>query len=115
MEVPFEGFAGFLNWLFGPTMGGFVILTWFASWALEDLAWWQGLTSKTRSLIFYLGSIAIGVGAFFLLQNEQLVATIEPYFQIIVAATGVWLSSQVVHKVNKALTPETEEPQEPLG
>ena len=102
MEVPFETFAGFLNWLFGPSMGGFTILTWFASWVLEDLAWWQKLASKVRSVIFYAGSIALGIGAYLLLQNEEIVAAIDPYFKIVLSATTIWLASQVAHRVDKA-------------
>lgn len=115
MEVPFETFAEFLQWLFSPSMGGFVILTWFASWALEDFAWWNELKPKIRSIIFYVGSIIIGVGAFLLSKNESLVAAIDPYFKIILAATSVWLSTQVVHKIDKAITVEKEEQEQPLG
>ena len=116
MEIPFETFAEFLGWLFGPTIGGFGILVWFASWALEDFKFWQNLSSKIRSLVFYVGSILIGIGAYLLSQNKELVAAISPYFNIILSATAVWLSSQVVHKVDKLIDKtEPEQPIEPLG
>lgn len=100
MEVPFETFAEFLNWIFGPSVGGFAILVWFASWVLEDFQWWHNLSSKVRSLVFYIGSILLGVGAYLLSQNEQIVIAIEPYFRIILSATVVWLSSQIAHKAD---------------
>lgn len=121
MELPFESFSEFLGWLFGPSMGGLVILMWFASWALEDVAWWHNLTPKTRSIIFYLSSIVIGIGAYLLLQNEAVVQAIEPYFRIVLAATVVWLSTQVAHKVDKAtssyyeIVDEDECSESPLG
>lgn len=115
MEVPFETFSEFLNWLFSPSMGGFAILTWFASWALEDAKWWHELSSKVRSIIFYAISVVIGIGAYLLVQNEALVTAVDPYFKILLAATSVWLSTQIVHKIDKAVTPEEETPDEPFG
>ena len=116
MEVPFETFADFLNWLFGPSIGGFSILIWFVSWALEDFQAWHDLPSKIRSLVFYIGSILIGVGAYLLSQNEQVVLAIEPYFKIVLSATVVWLSSQVAHKADKSIIIiEDIEEEEPSG
>jgi hypothetical protein len=97
MNIPFENLSEFLAWLSGPTAGGLVVVMWFVSWLLEKNSWWHSLQSKTRSAIIWGASVLIGVGAFVLAQNPELVATIDPYFKVVLYVTVAWLATQVAH------------------
>ena len=87
-----------LAFLAGP--GAVAVVVWFSSWALEELAWWQKLTSKARSLAILGGSIVLGVLATWLQSQPQIVAALEPYITPVISAIGVWLTSQIVHRAN---------------
>lgn len=87
-----------LVWLAGP--GAFVAVSWATAWLLEDVAWWQNLTGKLRSVITLAGSLVIGIVAIIVLGNEEIVAALSPYFAAIIAIVGTWIVTQTAHKLD---------------
>lgn len=88
-----------ITWLIG---GGTVAaVSWFVSWFLEPLAWWQALRSQVRKLIILGVSIGIGMVATFLagLPPEEL-APYLPYLNTFILAVVAWLGSQVAHRAD---------------
>jgi len=91
-----------LAWLTGADAGAFLVVTWLASWGLEEFAFWQKLSSKARQLIILLLAAALGAGAQWLADNPATVAALQPYVQPAIYAAIAWLGSQVAHRLNTA-------------
>ena len=88
-----------ITWLIG---GGTVaVVSWFVSWFLEPLVWWQALRSQVRSLIILGAALVIGLVATYLagLPPEKLEPYL-PYLNTFVLAIVAWLGSQVAHRAD---------------
>lgn len=83
--------------------GALAVASWFASWFLEEFAWWHALASKVKSSIILAISIAIGAIALLLQSRPDWVAALEPFAQFVFIVLSAWLATQVAHKVGKAL------------
>ena len=81
--------------------GAVALLVWFASWALDDIAGWQALAPKVKSLIILGVAIVFGVGAVWFGGHPEWVAAAEPYVKAVLAVCAAWLASQVAHKADK--------------
>lgn len=90
-----------LAWLTSADQGSFLVVSWFVSWALEEVKWWQDLSGKVKSLAVLGLSILLGVAAQFLALQPDLVAAIEPWFQPVLYAVLAWLATQTVHIAGK--------------
>ena len=89
-------FANFLMWLMG--IGGAVA----ASFILERIPAFQGLSSEWKKFIAYAVAGALGVGAFALTTfAPEVVAMIEPYFVVISMIFTAIFGSNVFHKYDK--------------
>lgn len=95
-----QTFSDLLAFLTGAG-GATLLVAWAASWALSGMAWWEKLDSRAKSLGILGIALLLGVLATYVqsLPPEQL-ALIEPYMQTVIAVVGVWLATQVAHKVN---------------
>ncbi len=85
--------------LAGP--GAIALVAWFASWLLDELAAWQALPAKIKSVLILVVSSIIGIGAVFVMQRPEIYAPLEPYAQVVLAIIGAWLSTQVAYRVRR--------------
>jgi len=89
-----------LNWA---VTGGFVAgVSWFASWILEDVAWWANVKSQYKKLAILGVALVLGIGSTYLKQNEALLVAVKPYLEMGTLTIGAWLATQVAHKADKA-------------
>lgn len=85
--------AGGLSW---------AIVTWFISWAFEESAKWQALSSKIKQAVIAILSIAIGMLAVWAQSlSPDVLDAIRPYAGVILAAMSTWLASQVAYRNRK--------------
>ena len=86
----------FLTYL---TTGGSVIAL---SWIMENIAWFQSITSDQRRYIQFIGSLALGIVAKLILQYvpADTLSLIAPYFEIAALLFGAVFVNQLAHKVN---------------
>lgn len=83
--------------------GALIIVSWFASWYLERLAWWQALRSETRSLIILGLSFGIGAGALVIMSlGPETLEKLRPWGEMALAVMGAWLATQTAHNINGA-------------
>lgn len=88
-----------LAWLSGA--GALVLVSWFASWALEGWSAWQQLESRVKSVVILGLAVVIGGAATWAsgLPAETL-AAVEVYAKPVLLIIGAWLATQVAHRVN---------------
>lgn len=86
----------FLLWLIA---GGSVVAV---SWILEQVAWFQSLPSKTKQLVQYGASIAVGLAALAiqLYVPADVLDQLEPFFAVIASTFGMVFLNQIAHKVD---------------
>jgi hypothetical protein len=94
-----ENIGDVLKW-FGSGTGSIVVMAWVGSWLLDDLAAWNQLNAKLKKLIVLAAAVVLGLGAKALELNPGFYAAIEPYLDSIILIMGVWLSTQISHKVD---------------
>ena len=100
MELPFGDLVGFFEWLTAPAGGAFIIVAWFASWALERYAWWNGLSSMVKSVAIVGVAAVIAVGAQYAQGNQAFLDAVSPYFGPVMAVIVAWLGTQTAHALN---------------
>ena len=86
----------FLVWL----MAGGSVIAW--SWVMEQVAWFQNLSSGQRKWTQYGGSTLIGLAAL-AVTTYVPVATLDaiaPWFAIIAGIFGMVFINQAAHKIN---------------
>ena len=88
----------FLMYLVGG--GGFVVVNFAISWALEGTQWWADLSSKTKSITILGVAVCVGLGAQWLLLNAQIIDVIAPYAGAVIAIVSAWLTLQTAHAKN---------------
>jgi len=91
-----ETFSDLLQALQGPLAVG--VFVWFASWGMEEFAFWQALSSKGKSLVVLAFSVLLGVGAVWFSGHPAWVEAAAPYVKAVLAICGSWLGSQVIHR-----------------
>lgn len=92
-----------LTWLAGG--GCVVVVSWFASWFMEEFNFWQVLNSKVKQVIVLIFAILLGCGAVSLLQDPILLDKLAPYLLVVVTAMGAWIATQKAHGDNPKRTP----------
>jgi hypothetical protein len=86
----------FLLWL---VSGGCVIA---ASWALEQLDWFQNLTPQQKRYLQFGLSAFLGLGAL-LVSNfvpQEVLQALEPYFQVLASVFGMIFLNQAAHSLD---------------
>jgi hypothetical protein len=87
-----------LKWVVGG--GSFIIANWFASWFLEEFAFWKELQSKVKTAIIFVIALSMGVGASYLSLHQDIYASIAPVVNpVLLMATG-WIVLQYAHRKN---------------
>ncbi len=82
--------------------GGVAMAAWFASWMLEEFAWWAKLSSKVKQALILAGALALGWGAVaYQSVAPETRAMLARYLEVAVLTVGAWLASQVAHNLNR--------------
>ena len=89
-------FADLLKALQGP--GAVALFLWASAWGLEELAFWQKLPPKAKSLIVLLAASAVGLFAVWFGTHPEWVAAADIYIKAEIGICGAWLTTQVVHR-----------------
>jgi predicted tellurium resistance membrane protein TerC len=93
-----QNFSDTLQWL--AAGGSVAVVAWFASWLLEDFAWWQAVRPQGKKLLILALAIAIGLLAQFFRQNEAALAAVRPYLDTAVLVILAWIATQIAHKAD---------------
>lgn len=80
--------------------GAYLFVSAMISWFAEELPFWQKLSSKLKSIIMFVLSAGVGIGALLLMQDNELVNTLAPYIRVILAIGGSWYVNQKAHVGN---------------
>lgn len=99
MELP-KSFAELIQMVISPSGGGFLIISWFASWVLEYFAFWKNLETNVKRVIILWIAVILGIGATELSFHPDVVKAIEPYANTVMATIAAWLTTQVAHSKN---------------
>lgn len=80
--------------------GALMFVSAVVSWLVEEFPFWQKLSSKVKSIIMFVLSTAVGIGALILMQNDEIVKMLDPYIRVILAIGGSWFVNQRAHVIN---------------
>jgi chromate transport protein ChrA len=81
-----------LLWLTG--VGSPIVIMYILSWVVENFKWWITLPKDVKFLAPMVASVLLSVGASQLLQYPEIIATIQPWFQVMMASILAYLFSQ---------------------
>jgi hypothetical protein len=89
----------FLQWL-ASGLGANVVV----SFLVERWPWFQNLASDTKKFLSIVGTAVIALAAYGIMIYVPATfwASINPYWQIIVAVVGMFVGTQVFHKFDRA-------------
>lgn len=81
-----------LLWIAG--VGAPAIVTYVLSWVVENWKGWSTLPHDVKVIVPMIVSVLLAIGANQLLQYPDVIATIQPWFQVTMSAILAYLSSQ---------------------
>lgn len=81
-----------LVWLTG--IGAPAVIMYVLSWVVENWKGWSTLPKEVKFLAPMIMSVLISVGASQLLKYPDVVASIQPWFQVTMSSILAYLSSQ---------------------
>ena len=93
----------FLTWLVSPDGGSFIVVAVFASVFAERLDAWHKLDSTVKAVVMIVLATLLGAGAHALLLHPDVVAAIDPYYQVFCYSILAYLATQGTHVVDKFL------------
>ena len=88
--------------LFLAAGGSAIAVAAFFSFLAENFEFWHKISAKGKLVLSLVLSIAIGVGAYYLLSLPDLISFVQPYYALIVIIVIAWLGSQVTYMKSKA-------------
>lgn len=92
MEVDWTILTSVLLYL---VAGGSVYVVGYAlSWVAENFEFWHKLPAVVKTLVPIVVSVLIAFGAQQLLQYPDLIALVQPYWQLAIVTILAWLGSQ---------------------
>lgn len=83
--------------------GGVWVVSQFVSLFLENVSWWHTLSPGLKITGTLGASVALGLGASYLVDQPDVIAQIQPYYKIVVLAVTSWLASQMAYMKTKSL------------
>jgi len=98
-----ETIGSVIDWL-ASGAGAVIVVSWAASWLLEDVKAWADIDAKWKKLIILVVAVLVGLGGTVLQQNPEWVEAIKPYLDTLVLVVSAWLTTQVAHKADKSNT-----------
>jgi len=81
-----------LLWIAG--LGAPAIVAYVLSWVVENWKVWSTLPKEVKFLTPMIVSVLLSVGAAQLLKYPDVIASIQPWFQVVMASVIAYLSSQ---------------------
>jgi chromate transport protein ChrA len=88
-----------LLWITG--VGAPAIIMYVLSWVVENWKGWINLPKDVKFLLPMVASVLLSVGASQLLKYPEVVATIQPWFQILMTSVLAYLFSQKAYMTSK--------------
>lgn len=85
-------FGQVLLWIAG--IGAPAIVAYVLSWVVENWKVWSTLPKEVKFLTPMIVSVLLSLGAAQLLKYPEVIATIQPWFQVVMSAVIAYLSSQ---------------------
>ena len=71
-----------------------MVIMYVLSWVVENWKGWSTLPKDVKFLVPMVASVLLSVGASQLLQYPQIIAGIQPWFQVTMASVLAYLASQ---------------------
>lgn len=87
-----------IPWLAGG--GALVVVQWGLSWALEGVAFWEGLNGKLKLFVALFLSGGVSVGATYLVLHPEVYESVAPYLSGVLMVIVGWVSQKVAHNRN---------------
>ena len=100
-EVPLTDAQGFLSWMTDPAGGGWLMVSFFASWIAEYFPGWHKLKSWLRQTIMLVLAALVAAGAQWLLASPEAYAMVEPYLTPVLKFIAIALATQAAHRLDK--------------
>lgn len=103
--IDLTNLSGVLVWMTG--IGAVTVANWLFGKVLSGIPAWNGLPSEVKWAIPPIFAVILGVGSTFLLQRQDIVAVVAPYFTLIMTILLGYFGSQTAHLQTKALAKPT--------
>jgi len=81
-----------LLWISG--IGAPIIVAYVLSWVVENWAIWSTFPKEVKFLVPMVVSVGLSVGSAQLLNYPEIIATIQPWFQVVMSSILTYLASQ---------------------
>jgi|OpeIllAssembly_1097287.scaffolds.fasta_scaffold00448_7 hypothetical protein len=81
-----------LTWIVG--VGAPAIVAYVLSWVVENWKGWSTLPKDVKVILPMVVSVGLSVGASQLLKYPEIIASIQPWFQVTMSAVLAYLASQ---------------------
>lgn len=92
-----------LTWL-ATGAGASVVVMYALSLVAENIPAWHNLPSWVKFVVPMVAALLVSGGATLLLASPETVATLTPWFKIVVGAVLGWIASQAAYLRTKATT-----------
>ena len=93
-----ESLTSIWQWLVSG--GALVSVSWFVSWAFEEVTWWHDQSSKFRSVVMLAVAGLIGFGAQYFLLHPEFIAEYQAYILGFIGTILGWVATQTAHNKN---------------
>lgn len=81
-----------LTWIVG--IGAPSIVAYVLSWVVENWSGWSTLPKEVKFILPMIVSVGLSIGASQLLNYPEIIAKIQPWFQVTMSAILAYLASQ---------------------
>lgn len=81
-----------LLWFAG--IGAPIVVAYLLSWVVENWKAWSTFPKEVKFLVPMVVSVGLSVGAAQLLKYPAIIATIQPWFQVVMSSILTYLASQ---------------------
>lgn len=85
-------FGQVLLWIAG--IGAPAIVAYVLSWVVENWKLWSTFPKEVKFLVPMIVSVLLSLGAVQLLHYPDVIASIQPWFQVVMASVLAYLASQ---------------------
>jgi len=97
--VDFTSLVAVLTWI--SLAGGPYLAGWAVSLVAENWPQWHTLPRWVKFTLPMLASVALSVGANFLLQNNNAVTALDPYYRMIAVSVLAYIGTQTAYMKSK--------------
>jgi len=97
--MDWTNFQDVLLWLTG--VGAPALVMYAVSYLAENWTGWTNLSTTVKTIIPMVLSLLVALGASLLLKYPEIIATVQPWFQIIASAIIAYIASQKAYMTTK--------------